>query len=130
MVAEQHSTPLPRSNSPFAGRWRNQRGSVMDVRVGDDDTIEGTFRTLVGTDHPERAHHLVGYVIGDAVTFCVDFRPHGSVAAWTGHHTVGHDGVDHLTTAWHLAQPARVAEEARSLWRGLLTGADEFVREP
>lgn len=112
----------------IAGRWHNQLGSTLELVVGADDAVTGTFHAAVGTAHPERPYHVAGYALGNAVAFCVDFRPHGSVATWTGHHVHDVRG-DRLVTLWHLAQPVDEPRGATDLWRGLVAGADEFVRD-
>ncbi len=99
----------------------------MELAVGDGDLVTGTYHSGVGTAHPAGSFPLSGYVLDDAVAFCVDFRPNGSVAAWAGHR-VAAGGVARLVTLWHLARPVAGSDEA-DLWRGVLAGADEFERQ-
>src|SRR3954454_3343660 len=96
------TTQLP--GTVVAGRWCNRLGSVMELHVDADDRIAGTFRSGVGSVHADRTYPVVGYALRNALAFCVHFRPHGSVAAWTGHATV-EEGEDRLETLWHLAEP-------------------------
>jgi hypothetical protein len=115
------------ASAALNGRWRNRLGSVMELAVGEGDVVTGTYRSGVGTAHPDGSFPLTGYALADAVVFCVDFRPHGSVAAWTGHHVATGDG-DRLVTLWHLAQPMSGAHGVSGLWQGVLAGADDFER--
>jgi hypothetical protein len=125
------STPVAeearRRTTSIVGRWRNQLGSTLELQVGPDDAVTGTFRAAVGTVHAERDYHVSGYALGNAVAFCVDFRPHGSVATWTGHHVEDGRG-ERLVTLWHLAQPVDEPHGGTELWRGVVAGADEFQR--
>jgi hypothetical protein len=38
----------------FSGRWRNQRGSSIELTVDDRGRLSGTFRTAVGAPLPAR----------------------------------------------------------------------------
>lgn len=110
------------------GKWRNRMGSVMELVVSQDDRVTGTFKSGVGTPHPGSGYNITGYAVGNALTFCVDFRPHGSVAAWTGHHIQDGHG-ERLVTLWHLAQPIDTPRSDSDIWQGVLAGANEFERE-
>lgn len=99
----------------------------MDLAVGADGAVSGTFRTGVGAPHPERTYHLTGYAHGAAVAFCVDFAPHGSVAAWVGHY-VSEDGGERLSTLYHLSRPVGSPRSEADLWESVIAGADEFTR--
>jgi hypothetical protein len=135
MTAHDTTTPSAAAAAPAAaaspsarlqGRWRNGLGSEMDLQVV-GDRLTGRYRTGVGSPRPEMGYELAGFAVGDALAFCVDFRPHGSVASWTGHHTDDGDG-ERLVTLWHLAAPVERPQGAPDLWRGTLSGADEFRR--
>lgn len=128
MASSSTSTGGTTSAVALSGRWHNRLGSVMELTVEDGDLVSGTFSTGVGTTHPEGSYHLTGYVLGDVLAFCVDFRPHGSVAAWAGHHVRDGRG-ERLVTLWHLAQPVAAPRDETDLWRGVLAGADEFERD-
>lgn len=128
MPSTQVAQETRRRTTSIVGRWRNQLGSTLELEVGSDDAVTGTFQAGVGTTHPERTYHVAGYALGNAVAFCVDFRPHGSVATWTGHH-VDDDQGERLVTLWHLAQPVDQPRGGTDLWRGVVAGADEFRRE-
>jgi hypothetical protein len=103
----------------------------MELRCDAGDVLTGTYPTAIGTRHPQARFPLSGFVLGDALTFSVDFRPHGSVASWTGHHVTDGD-TDGLVMLWHLAEPAREGgsrdRDDAVLWRGVFAGADNFER--
>ena len=114
--------------SPIEGRWRNRWGSVMELQVGEDHEIHGSFHAAVGAVDPTMSFHLVGFVEGEAVSFCVDFGRRGSVASWSGHHVHDEHG-DRIVTLWHLARPVSDTSTGHAdLSRSMLAGADEFVR--
>lgn len=118
-------TPGDRA-AALAGRWQNKLGSVMELAVdAASHGLSGTFRSGVGSPHPDRTYHLSGFAVGDAFVFAVDFNPHGSVGAWTGHHVADGDG-ERLVTLWHLARPVKAAHSDGDVWGAVLAGADEF----
>jgi hypothetical protein len=122
-----HTSDTPRRpGSALAGRWRNRRGSTVELVVHDDHHIHGTFRTQVMRD-PDMPFHLSGFTEGDAVVFSVDFGRRGSVASWSGHHLSDDDG-ERLVTLWHLARPVAHPHSESELSAAIMTGADEFVR--
>lgn len=125
MTTKDRATPTATAAAPLSGRWRNRLGSEMELQVSGDRLV-GTYHTAVGSPRREASFELAGYAIGDALAFCVDFRPHGSVGSWTGHRTLDDDG-ERLMALWHLAGPVDRPREA-DLWRGTLSGADEFRR--
>jgi hypothetical protein len=128
MTTEQTSQGTMPRPAGVAGRWRNRLGSVMELVVGDDDVVTGWFRTGVGGNRAQHDHPLTGFVRADAVVFCVDFRPHGSLSAWAGHHVVD-GGPERLVTLWHLARPVPHPHAEVDLWQGVLAGADQFERD-
>ncbi len=109
------------------GTWKNRLGSVMELTIDEHGAVTGTFRTAVGAPHPSRTYHLVGYAHGESVAFCVDFNPHGSVAAWVGHHVNDAHG-ERLVTLYHLATPVTSPRSDADLWQSVIAGADEFTR--
>lgn len=108
------------------GRWRNRLGSTMELTVGDNHQIHGTYHAVMGEVNPTLPFPVVGFIEGEAVSFCVDFGRRGSVASWAGHHLHDEQG-ERLVTLWHLARPVEVTG-AVDVSRAMLAGADEFVR--
>ena len=111
----------------FAGRWKNQHGSEMQLRVGPGGRLIGTYHTAVGAPSPKQEFELTGFTCGDLVAFTVNFGRFGSLTAWTGQHTLA-DGAERIQTLWHLAKNIPAADEPRALWAGVLAGADTFER--
>ncbi len=112
----------------LVGRWQNRLGSVMELEAEPGaQALRGTFRSGVGSPHPDRVYALAGYAIGDAFAFAVDFSPHGSVGAWSGHHVADERG-ERLVSLWHLARPVQSAAGDGDVWGAILAGADEFHR--
>lgn len=113
------------SVSAFTGRWKNSRGSIMELTVHEDHHIHGSFHTEIAANGA--SFHLTGFAEGDAVSFAVDFGPRGSVASWSGHFMTDERG-EHLVTLWHLARPVKDPHSLAALSGAILTGADEFSR--
>ncbi len=118
---EPNRTPV----SAFTGRWKNRRGSVMELTVHNDHHIHGTFHTQV--EEHGSPFHLSGFAEGDALSFSVDFGHRGSVASWSGHHMIDDRG-EHLVTLWHVARPVRDPHGVAELSGAILSGSDEFTR--
>lgn len=110
------------------GKWANRLGSVMELTVDPSGHgLQGTYRSGVGSPHPDRVYTVTGFAVGDAFVFAVDFNPHGSVGGWTGHHVTDGDD-ERLVTLWHLARPVKAAADDADVWGSVLAGADEFHR--
>jgi hypothetical protein len=123
----EQASQTPRRKSAIAGSWKNRLGSTMELTVGDDHRVDGTFHSGVGAMGPDARFHVTGFVEGEAFSFCVDFGRLGSVASWSGHHVSDEDG-DRLITLWHLAQRVRDPHDEIDTWGSLTAGSDEFVR--
>lgn len=118
-----------RPGSAVVGRWRNRLGSTIALEVDDNHRVGGFFHPGVGIGNPDDTYRIVGFAEGDAVSFCVDFGPSGSVAAWTGHHVTGDEHGERLVTLWHLAQPVDDPHSELDTWRAIMAGGDEFRRD-
>jgi hypothetical protein len=119
---------MPGETPDFGGKWHNQNGSELELRVGADGRVTGSFRSGVGSVPHDRSFPLTGWHSGDLIAFCVRFDGAG-LAAWSGQHTVS-GGLEKLETLWHLAQDIPPESEPRWLWSAIRTGADHFVRGP
>jgi len=110
------------------GTWYNQHGSRLELHADDEGHVDGWFHSGVGFDRPDERHRVEGCVRGDLISFHVDFGPHGTITAWTGH--VGLDrGEPAIHTLWHMAvRGAR--STGTTQWRGTWAGADTFHRQP
>jgi hypothetical protein len=111
----------------FSGRWKNQRGSSIELLVDERGRVSGTFHTAVGTPSPQESFSLCGVAQGDLIAFSVGFGAHESVTAWAGQLTIT-GGRERIETLWHLARNIPDEDEDRTLWAGILAGADSFER--
>ena len=116
-----------RKPSIIEGEWGNRLGSTMKLTVDEHHRIHGTFHTAVGMPEGSPGFPVVGFVEGDALSFCVDFGQRGSVAAWSGHHVSDEHG-ERLVTLWHLVQPVQEPHGETDVWRALMAGSNEFAR--
>ena len=68
--------------------FKNQRGSLLEIRVLDDNRIEGDFTTAVASKTCPQAvgkkRPITGYMIGNALTFSVVYPMCDSVLSVTG----------------------------------------------
>jgi hypothetical protein len=120
------------------GRWRNERGSVLEIRNYDAATgaISGQYVSNSGT---AGSHPMVGWVNSapletrdsckgckgdhaEVFTFAVQWGPAGGVSAWTGTCAVNsHSGREQLSVLWYTSRPDTGFD-----WDHMLTGADRL----
>jgi hypothetical protein len=120
------------------GRWKNERGSVVEILSYDAATgaISGQYSSNSGTTG---SHPMVGWVnsepVGasdsckgckvdhaEVITFLVHWGVVGGVSAWTGTCAVNsHSGLEQISALWHTAQP-----NSEFYWQHILTGADRL----
>jgi hypothetical protein len=112
----------------IAGKWYNQHGSELDLRVDADGRLEGTLRSGVGFPDPNEEFAVVGFVSGGLVGFTVSFARYDSLTCWTGHYGT-EDGRETLYTLWHMSVGLPGTPHADRLWEGIWSGSDTFLRE-
>ena len=113
------------------GRWKNERGSVLEIRNYDAATgaISGQYISNSGTTGSDP---IVGWINSappetkgdhtEVITFLVRWGTVGSVSAWTGTCAVNsHSGLEQISALWHTARPNSEFE-----WQHILTGADRL----
>lgn len=111
----------------FAGTWKNQMGSTMDLTVnGSDLTGEYISKTSAEPGGGEVRGPIKGFVKGDLISLLV-LWPSGSMTAWVGQY-VDEDGSGTIRTLWHLVTEIPDEHEDDLLWQSIFAGADEFVR--
>ncbi len=111
----------------FAGTWRNQYGSTMDLAVT-GSSISGTYTSPVSGTGQTVSGPLVGYIADDVIAFVVKWpTTPESFTTWVGQ-VVESGGFESVKTLWHLVRNIPDANEAKGLWLSVLTGADEFRR--
>lgn len=121
---ERRSTELS-----FAGVWHNQHNSEMEIKIGADGLISGSFHTGTGGNSQNSEEFpITGFVSQDVIAFCVSFTGHGCVTSWVGQMNRETDSRS-FQALWHMA--VDVGNQSKKLlWRSILSGADEFQRGP
>ena len=125
------------------GRWKNERGSVLEIRNYDAATgaISGQYISNSGTTG---SHPMVGWINSapsetsdskgnhaEVITFAVHWGPADSVSAWTGTCAVNsHSGLEQISALWHTrGRPSAQRRDRPNSgfdWDHTLTGADRF----
>jgi hypothetical protein len=87
--------------------FKNKRGSLLELNLQSDNQVSGFFTTAVasktcpdaiGTKRP-----IVGYMVGNAVTFSVVYPMCQSVLSVTGNFTKNQEKIDTLSLLNHQA---------------------------
>ena len=124
------------------GRWKNERGSVLEIRNYDAATgaISGEYTSRSGASASSTPYPVVGWINSapakssapgkagkgdhrDVFTLAVRWGEHGSVTAWIGTCAVNsQSGLAQISTLWHTSRPNTEFE-----WRHTLTGSEVFV---
>lgn len=113
-------------NELVSGRWTNEYGSVVDIKV-DGDRIDGTYTSAVGSKRHELTGPITGFARGDTVTFSVLWPAHmRSLTTWVGQVVDSGGGTPVLKTLWYLIVDVPDADEPTGLWTAIHAGADEF----
>jgi hypothetical protein len=115
---------VPQVQDLFSGSWKNQLKSVMHLQVQGGHVV-GTYITAVG-DPDEKESELIGFVLGDLITFTVNFGK--SLAAWSGQIQTAAGQVDELVTMWHLIVDVPDEQEEKVMWKDTYAGSDRFTR--
>ena len=116
------------------GKWKNERGSVLEIRNYDAATgaISGQYISNSGATG---SHPMVGWINSahsepsdskgnhaEVITFAVHWGPVGGVSSWTGTCAVNsHSGLEQVSALWHTTRPDTGFE-----WDHTLTGADRL----
>lgn len=121
------ATPLAAPMGGFAGVWRNQYGSTMDLTVN-GSSISGTYVSPVSGTGNTVTGSLVGYIADDVIAFVVKWPTSPeSFTTWVGQ-VVDVGGFESIKTLWHLVRNIPDSNEPTGLWLSVLTGSDEFRR--
>ena len=131
MCASAEAKP-PTCAKPL-GKWKNERGSVLEIRNYDAATgaISGQYISISGATG---SHPMVGWINSahenndpkgnhaEVITFAVYWGSLGGVSAWTGTCAVNsHSGLEQISALWHTTRPDTGFE-----WDHTLTGADHL----
>ena len=121
------------------GRWKNVRGSVLEIRNYDAATgaISGQYLSNSGA---RGSHPIVGWINSapakssapdkadkgnqaEVITFAVSWGTLGGLSAWTGTCAVNSQSSGHeqISALWHTTRPNTGFD-----WDHTLTGSDRF----
>lgn len=131
VIASMSNAPAPTIN--FAGKWKNQLGSEMNLlSVG--NFIAGTYSSTVGSTGTIKSFDLIGTASSDIISFIVNWSAvasQNSITSWVGQLTKNSHGDDVLKTMWLLTTDVVDDQnEDKLMWESVRTGADEFRRIP
>lgn len=114
------------TQTSFDGKWKNQMGSGMALKV-DDGVVSGQYYTNVGAPDSGKKFNIVGQVEGDQIIFFVNFKGFNSMTAWVGQLTI-RDDQKILRTQWHNTKDIPDNKERDEIWASIRTGSSDFVR--
>jgi hypothetical protein len=81
--------------------FKNQRGSILELNILSDNKVEGYFTTAVASKTCPQAINtkrpIVGYVIGNALTFSVVYPMCDSVLSTTGNFDNDQKSIDTIS---------------------------------
>jgi hypothetical protein len=129
LALNSENAPASRKGAAaWIGRWYNQMGSYMDLKLANDEITAGSSYTTKtsGAGGSLTSKKMCGYVEGDLISLLV-LWPGGSQTAWTGQ-LVDDVTNPRIKTLWHLVTEIPDADEPTKLWMSTFTGADEFTR--
>ena len=109
----------------FAGHWKNELNSTMELTVV-GDVVTGTYTSAVSGTGQQIVGPITGFASGRIISFVVNW-PNASITAWVGH-AVTEAGADIIETLWHLATVMPKPADPDELWESVLAGADRFHR--
>lgn len=118
-------TTTATATTAVEGAWYNELGSQLDLSIGPDGRLTGTFHSLVGGD--ERPQPVTGVVDllppdGTAVLgFTVSWPSNHTVSVWAGQCDLEHQVIE---TTWLLTNELRGADA----WHSTLVGHNRFTR--
>ena len=115
----------PTTPAAWVGKWKNQIGSEMDLKVAGSD-VTGSYTSADSSGGKPITGDLKGNVYGDLISFLV-LWPGGSMTAWTGQ-LVDDENAPRIKTLWHLVTDVPDPDEPKRLWTSTFAGADEFIR--
>ncbi|MBA2653005.1 MAG: hypothetical protein H0U73_12190 [Tatlockia sp.] len=85
--------------------YKNQRGSLLELEVMPDNKIQGFFTTAVASKSCQEAigkkQPIIGYTVGNVLTFSVVYPSCGSVVSITGNFGKKQTKIDTLSIVNH-----------------------------
>jgi hypothetical protein len=119
-------TLVDRPTVNFAGIWKNELGSQMDLAINGTQ-VTGTYSTAVGGPNPTDKFPVIGFVNGDIIGFTVNWGDEGSITCWVGEF-ITKAGVEKIETMWHLVENVDRTGQTNNAWAAFLAGSDTFTR--
>ncbi|XP_072101600.1 avidin-like [Mobula birostris] len=124
-VGATRTRPAPN----LAGCWTNQLGSTADIKMNQDGTLRGTYKSKVSSTGEQAEGDLIGYQLNfDKPTFGFVVKwttasVRGSVTVWTGQ-MFDIKSCQILHTMWLLRRKSTPDDN----WGATRTGMDVFRR--
>jgi hypothetical protein len=117
----------PRAFAGFAGRWKNEYGSIADFTINGSN-VTGTYTSTVSGTGNTISGPIVGQVAGDAIAFTVLWPTTApSITSWVGQVIIDvNTKQETLETLWHLVMD--ISEDPNEVWESVFAGADVFSR--
>ncbi len=120
------------THQSFAGKWRNERGSVVTLKVNGTQ-LSGTYQTAAGSPKLTDQFEVVGVVYGELVSFSVAWVEFGTLTAWIGRLD---PETDTISTLWHMVRSHSTGFDEKGtkitvpveLWNAFATQASRFTR--
>jgi hypothetical protein len=109
----------------LTGVWRNQLGSVLELRADPVGRITGSIESKVGGvegQYPVSGFFESGGDGDGTLGFVVAWSPTGSVASWCGRYGAASGTI---TAMWILTEMGEGGNE----WQATRVGYDTFVRQ-
>jgi hypothetical protein len=111
----------------FTGSWRNQHGSMLELRQLGGGAVDGRFESGVGDDGQTKWVEVSGRAQGDLITFHAAYPEYSTLVTWIGQHTE-ENGVGLLNTHWLHVSDIPDAQEQQWMWFSNRIGFDVFRR--
>lgn len=98
------------ANQNTTVNYKNSRGSTLELNFTGTDSVTGSFTTAVATkecqDVVGKARPVSGFVLGNAITFSVDYPACGSVVTFSGHLNEDKSKIDSIAIVTHQSTGA------------------------
>lgn len=86
-------------------RYKNTRGSVLELNFGQDNKLTGSFVTAVATKDCQQAvgskRPIIGYADGTAIGLSINYPVCGSVVTLSGHISKDRDVIETIAVIAH-----------------------------
>lgn len=119
-------------NSEFEGKWRNEYGSSMELKINGPD-VRGHYTSLVSETGAAISGPVIGFQAGEILSFTVLWPSSpAKITTWVGQLVVdqskGEDDGEYLETLWQMIVNVNDVRNPESLWTTIHAGSDRFRR--